>query len=388
MTDKHSLAISSAAYLYISSLPRYADIDVEQAERETSSIVKMYFAMRGLNIENCVDVVDHFQSRVEPWMDACFGREISMDRQERDDRLLEEVLELLQSADYPRDRINALIDYVYSRPKGEPHQETGGVMVTLAARCLAYGLDMHKAADDELARIWTKVDAIRAKQAAKPTGSALPVAVVGAQVDPEDCCIACGEPLEEGGPMYHDRDGGYLHAVCCGPEREGFYGDDEGPLVEGDPVPRPFIWEADANRSLKHVSDEVNDALCVDRFADAMKAKLRKAPEKGRGGWDEPESCSLDELSRMLVEHVRKGDPVDVANFAMMLHQRGGMITCGREAFRWIDEPIKVTGGDYEYEGQLLCSFPKEDGGQVRYIVRDQNRRLFIHNAQQCGLEG
>lgn len=56
--------------------------------------------------------------------------------------------------------------------------------------------------------------------------------------------------------------------------------------------------------------------------------------------------------------------------------------------FLWINKPITVTGGDYNYEGQLLLSFPKDDeGGAIRYIVRDQNRRLFIHNAQQCGLE-
>lgn len=55
--------------------------------------------------------------------------------------------------------------------------------------------------------------------------------------------------------------------------------------------------------------------------------------------------------------------------------------------FRWLDRPITVTGGDYRYDGQLLLSFPKEPGGTVRYIVRDGNNRLFIHNAQQCGLE-
>ncbi len=55
--------------------------------------------------------------------------------------------------------------------------------------------------------------------------------------------------------------------------------------------------------------------------------------------------------------------------------------------FRWLDRPITVTGGDYRYDGQLLCSFPKEPGGKVRFIVRDGNNRLFIHNAQQCGLE-
>ncbi|MGV1791028.1 hypothetical protein [Rhizobium sp. A37_96] len=54
--------------------------------------------------------------------------------------------------------------------------------------------------------------------------------------------------------------------------------------------------------------------------------------------------------------------------------------------FSWIDQPITVTGGDYRYRGQLLCSFPKGVGGPVRYIVCDENGRLFIHNSQQCGI--
>ena len=113
------------------------------------------------------------QARVAPWMDACFGPEISGDRLERGDRLLEEVLELLQSGEYPRDRIAALTEYVWSRPAGELTQEVGGVMLTLAGYCLAYDLDMHDAGESELARVWTKIEKIRAKQATKPTGSAL-----------------------------------------------------------------------------------------------------------------------------------------------------------------------------------------------------------------------
>lgn len=49
-------------------------------------------------------------------------------------------------------------------------------MVTLAALCLAHGEDMHAAGETELARIWTKVEAIRTKQAAKPKHSPLPAA--------------------------------------------------------------------------------------------------------------------------------------------------------------------------------------------------------------------
>ncbi|WP_319520157.1 hypothetical protein [uncultured Martelella sp.] len=127
------------------------------------------FAMKDFRPES-------FQKRVDPWMQACFGAEISADRLERGDRLIEEVLELLQAVGYPRERITSLMEYTWSRPPGEPAQEVGGTMVTLAAFCLAHGLDMHENGETELARVWTKVEQIRAKQAAKPTGSALPQA--------------------------------------------------------------------------------------------------------------------------------------------------------------------------------------------------------------------
>lgn len=122
-------------------------------------------------------VEDTLQARVQPWMMACFGAEISADKLERSDRFIEEALELVQSGDYPKERALALVDYVYGRDKGEMHQEVGGVMITLAAFCLAHGIDMHEAGETELDRIWTKVEKIRAKQAAKPTGSALPIAL-------------------------------------------------------------------------------------------------------------------------------------------------------------------------------------------------------------------
>lgn len=60
------------------------------------------------------------------------------------------------------------------------------------------------------------------------------------------------------------------------------------------------------------------DDAAVDRFAAAMKAKLTKKRQEGRGGW---QSMTAEQLSALLHEHVRKGDPVDVGNLAMMLHQ-------------------------------------------------------------------
>ena len=115
-----------------------------------------------------------FQERVKPWMDACFGAEISTDKVERNHRFIEEALELVQACGCTQSEAHQLVDYVYGRDQGEINQEVGGVMVTLAALCLAQGIDMHQGGETELERIWTKVDVIRAKQAAKPDHSPLP----------------------------------------------------------------------------------------------------------------------------------------------------------------------------------------------------------------------
>lgn len=119
-----------------------------------------------------------FQSEVADWMLECFGPDIAADQVERADRFTEEALELAQTMPgFTADRAHALVDYVFSRDIGERPQEVGGVMVTLAALCNTVGININEAAETELARVWTKVDAIRAKQAAKPTGSALPIAL-------------------------------------------------------------------------------------------------------------------------------------------------------------------------------------------------------------------
>lgn len=60
---------------------------------------------------------------------------------------------------------------------------------------------------------------------------------------------------------------------------------------------------------------ELDDRM-VDQLAVAMKAKLAKKRADGYGGWV---NADVGHLARLLVEHVRKGDPVDIANFAGML---------------------------------------------------------------------
>ncbi len=119
-----------------------------------------------------------FQARVHPWMLACFGAAIAADAVERNHRFFEEAAELVQACGMTASEAHQLVDYTWSRPIGEKQQEVGGVMVTLAALCLASELDMHAAGETELARISAPetMTKIRAKQAAKPKHSPLPEA--------------------------------------------------------------------------------------------------------------------------------------------------------------------------------------------------------------------
>ncbi|VTU28852.1 hypothetical protein H6CHR_03075 [Variovorax sp. PBL-H6] len=137
------------------------------------------------------------QARLQPWVMACFGEMIAGDREERNHRFFEEALELVQACDCMASEAHQLVDYVFGRPAGEKAQEAGGVMITLAALCLAQGLDMHEAGETELARISTKVEQIRAKQAAKPKHSPLPEVPQAVALDiPAGCEMARGWCVE------------------------------------------------------------------------------------------------------------------------------------------------------------------------------------------------
>jgi hypothetical protein len=64
------------------------------------------------------------------------------------------------------------------------------------------------------------------------------------------------------------------------------------------------------------------DNKAVDDFATAMRSTLSVKRSEGRSGWHDPAQCSVDDLGEMLLDHIIKGDMVDVANFCMMLHHR------------------------------------------------------------------
>lgn len=84
------------------------------------------------------------------------------------------------------------------------------------------------------------------------------------------------------------------------------------------------IMASHATQQAEPVALHPDDAA-VDRFAQAMKDKLALARAKGRSGWDDPNKCSVEFLAELLCGHLGKGNAgtfEDIANFAMMLHQR------------------------------------------------------------------
>lgn len=89
-------------------------------------------------------------------------------------------------------------------------------------------------------------------------------------------------------------------------------------------VPKP---PEQAAPSVADGDDEAEaDRLAVIRFAVMLKAKLAKARAKGRSGWRDPAWPAAD-ISRQMHEHMAKGDPLDVAAYAMFLALRGEATT-------------------------------------------------------------
>lgn len=170
LESEYQCHLTQCRPLWASLLKIVAGLSIESQER-------LFVAERGrapaplpaLAAAPAARMAAQFQQQVEAWAGECFPAETVHNLTERGDRVLEEVLELLQSHGYDRARVATLVDYVYSRPVGEPSQEVGGVMVTLALYCAVAGLDMQWCGDTELARINAPnvMEKIRAKQAAK-----------------------------------------------------------------------------------------------------------------------------------------------------------------------------------------------------------------------------
>lgn len=114
--------------------------------------------------------VRYLQGRVWDWVNTTFGDALS-DTRLKGYRFIEEATELVEALGMSREEVHRVVDYVFDRERpGDPDQEIGGVMMTLAACASANELDIENAWGTELLRCEAKADEIRAKDDAKPSG--------------------------------------------------------------------------------------------------------------------------------------------------------------------------------------------------------------------------
>lgn len=227
-----------------------------------------------------------FLSRVSQWACECFGEEIAANRQTRNYRFLEEALELVQALECTKEDAHKLVDYVFGRPIGEPHQEMGGVLITLYALAAANGLEPGQAGWDEFNRINTPE--IMAKIRAKQKNKLNPLDVL--------------------------------------------------PALEA--------------QNLRHSDDDA-----IDTFAAAMRDKMARSRAKWGNDWL---GIDIPRLQVSMTDCVRKGDPIDVANYCMMLWHRGGptKVVYGSQPPKLLDA-LAVTGIIEEHAPNVV-SIPDE----------------------------
>jgi hypothetical protein len=113
-----------------------------------------------------------FQYAVTKWFLECFEGERGKNL--RNYRFFEEATELVQSLGMTKSECIQLIDYVFDRPVGEPLDELGGTLTTLAALCYVNDLRMQDGADEGIKTIWLKFHKIRAKWKTQVKGSCIP----------------------------------------------------------------------------------------------------------------------------------------------------------------------------------------------------------------------
>ncbi len=128
------------------------------------------------------------------------------------------------------------------------------------------------------------------------------------------------------------------------------------------------------------------DDHAVDNFAAAMRAKMKYAREvKHREGWDDPAQCSNEHLNHLLTQQLTKGDTVDLANFAMMIHQRGERMNLALSAFA---SNAPRLGEFWQGEGGFNAGIMRGVNGHPDYHLIVSPDDLGSFKDAQWGCEG
>lgn len=109
-----------------------------------------------------------FQEDCSVWAHNCVGPVRATNMEHRALRFLEEGVELSQASGLTEEQCIEVVKYVFSRPVGEPAQEVGGVLVTLAILATTHLVQMDHAGRVELKRAYEHILKIRQKDLDKP----------------------------------------------------------------------------------------------------------------------------------------------------------------------------------------------------------------------------
>lgn len=120
-----------------------------------------------ISLQLLIDTHESDQDRVARWVVETLGEDCLKNLRERKLRFFEEALELVQSLGLPKEDVLKLVEYVYSRKPGEPHQELGGVMTTILALATSSNFNAYEELRRETDRIFEAKDSIRAKHQEK-----------------------------------------------------------------------------------------------------------------------------------------------------------------------------------------------------------------------------
>lgn len=117
------------------------------------------------------------------------------------------------------------------------------------------------------------------------------------------------------------------------------------PMEGSVPFPRNPRADSRGGVGMAAPKNKEERDLCaaVDNFAEEMKRKLIRKARQGYHGW---KNIQPTKAAEKFWEHLGKGDPIDLANFLMMLHRRGYSVALHFEAQlytrqRDLNEPIE-----------------------------------------------
>lgn len=83
-----------------------------------------------------------------------------------------------------------------------------------------------------------------------------------------------------------------------------------------------YAIRKNAGSTERFVTEDRADRELASFTQKCMREKLAEARKKQKQGWWNPQECSIEHLHTLLAEAVRKGQMINIINYAAMIHAR------------------------------------------------------------------